>query len=92
MYHYMSLCNIPILSSFKPKHRFTSNFMWMFPGRVPTKIFKIGVLPLFSMELWVILCNFWSILKNSFSIRLLTRNHSYIWFGSLQMTLFLDYL
>ena len=78
MYHSMSLCNIPILSSFKPKHRFTSNFMWMFPGRVPTKIFKIGVLPLFSMELWVILCNFWSILKNSFSIRLLTRNHSYI--------------
>ena len=86
MYPYMSLCNITIFSSFKPKHRFTSNFMWMFPGRAPTKIFKIGV------ELWVILCNFWSILKNSFSIRLLTRNHSYIWFGSLQMTLFLDYL
>ena len=66
MYHNMSLCNIPILSSFKPKHRFTSNFMWMYPGRALTKIFKIGVLPLFSMELWVILCNFWSILKNSF--------------------------
>ena len=47
MYHYMSLCYIPILTSFKPKHRFTSNFMWMFPGRAPTKIVKIGVQPIF---------------------------------------------
>ena len=60
-------------------------------GSLP-RFSKSGCYPFFSMELWVILCNFWSILKNSFSIRLLTRNHSYIWFGSLQMTLFLDYL
>ena len=30
------------------------------------------------MELWVILCNFWPILKNSSSIKPLTRNHSYL--------------
>ena len=58
MYHYMSLCNIPILSSFKPKHRFTSNFMWMFP----TKIFKIGMLPLF---FYGIMGNFVQFLVNS---------------------------
>ena len=40
-------------SSLKPLHGFASNFVWMFLGFV-----KIGVLPLFFMELWVILCNF----------------------------------
>ena len=35
------------------------------------------VLPLFFMELWVILCYFWPILKKS-SIKPLTRNHSYL--------------
>ena len=38
---------------------------------------KIVLLPLFFMELWVILCNFWPILKKS-SIKLLIRNHSYL--------------
>ena len=43
----------------------------------PTKFVKIGVLPLFSMELWVILYNFCSIL-----IRRLTSNRLYlVWKG-----------
>ena len=42
-----------------------------------TKFVKIWVLPLFFMELWVVLCNFWPILKKS-SIKPLTRNHSYL--------------
>ena len=48
---------------------FAPNFQWMFV--------KIGVQPLFFMELWVILCNFWPILKKS-TIKPLTRNHSYL--------------
>ena len=74
----MSLCNISLLtSSLKLLHGFTSNLVLMFLGWTPTKFFKIGVLPLFFMELWVILCNFLPILKKS--IKPLTRNH--IWFG-----------
>ena len=65
-------------SSLKPLHGFASNFVWMFLGWTPTKFVKIGVLPLFFMELWVILCNFWPILKKSSSIKPLTRNHSYL--------------
>ena len=42
----------------------------------PTKFVNIGVLPIFFMELQVILCNFWPILKKS--IKPLTRNHSYL--------------
>ena len=65
-------------SSLEPLHGFASNFVWMFLGRTPTKFVKIiGVLPLFFMELWVILCNFWPILKKS-SIKPLTRNCSYL--------------
>ena len=60
-------------SFLKPLQGFASNFLWMFP----TKCVKIGVLPLFFIELWVILCNFWPILKKS-SIKPLTRNHSYL--------------
>ena len=52
-------------SSFKPLHGFASNFTWMFLGWTPTKCVEIVVLPLFFMELWVILCNFWPILKKS---------------------------
>ena len=79
MYCYMSLCNIPLLtSSLEPLHEFASNLVWMFLGWTPTKFDKIGVLPLFLMELWVILCNFWPILKKSSSIKPLTRNHSYL--------------
>ena len=62
MYHFISLCNIPILSSFKPKHRFTSNFLWMFPGRAPAKFVQIGVLPLF----YGIMGNFEQFLVNSY--------------------------
>ena len=51
-------------SSFEPLHRFASNFVWMFRGWTPTKFAKIGVLPLFFLELWVILYNFCPILKN----------------------------
>ena len=64
-------------SSLKPLHGFASNFVWMFLWWTPTKFVKIGVLPLFFMDLWVILCNFWPILKKS-SIKPLTRNHSYL--------------
>ena len=67
MYYYMSLCNIPCLtSSLEPLQGFASNFVWMFLGWTPTTFVKIGVLPLFFMELWVILCNFWLILKKIF--------------------------
>ena len=58
IYYYMSLCNILFLTSLEPLHRFASNFVWMFLWWIPTKFVKIGVLPLFFMELWVILCNF----------------------------------
>ena len=75
MYCYMSLCNIPLLTSLEPLHGFASKFVWMFLGWTPTKVVKIGVLPLFLMELLVILCNFWPIFKKS-SIKPLTRNHS----------------
>ena len=69
-------------SPLKPLHGFASNFVWLFLGWTHTKFVKIGVLPLFFMELWVILCNFWPILKKSSSIKPLTRNHSYlVWRG-----------
>ena len=77
MYYCMSLCNIPCLtSSLEMLQGFASNFVWMFLGWTPTKFVKIGGLHLFFMELWVILCNFWPILKKSSSIKPLTRNHS----------------
>ena len=73
----MSLCNFSLLTSFlELLHGFASNFVWMFLGWTPTKFVKIGVLPLLFIELWVILCNFWPILKKS--IKPLTRNHSYL--------------
>ena len=46
MFYYMSLCNIPFLTSIKPNHRFASNFVSMFLGWTPTKFVKIWVLPL----------------------------------------------
>ena len=64
-------------SSLEPLHGFASNFVWMFFGWTPTKFGKIGVLPIFFMELWVILCNFCAILKKA-SIKPLTRNRSYL--------------
>ena len=77
MENYISLCNIPFLTSFlEPLHGFASNFVWMFLWWTPTKFLKIGVLPIFFMELWVILCNFWLILEKS--IKSLTRNLSYL--------------
>ena len=41
MYCYMSLCNIPLLTSLEPLHGFSSNFVWMFLGWTPTKFVKI---------------------------------------------------
>ena len=76
----MALCNISLLTSsleLLHRSRFASNFVWMFLVCTPTKFVKISMLPLFSMELWVTLCNFWTILKKS-SIKPLTRNHSYL--------------
>ena len=75
----MSLSNIPFLtSSLEQLHRFASNFVCIFLGWTLTKFVKIGGLPLFFMELLVILCNFWPNLKKSSSIKPLTRNHSYL--------------
>ena len=51
-------------SSHEPLHGFASNFVWMFLRWTPTKFVKIGVLPLFSWNNGIILCNFWPILKN----------------------------
>ena len=76
----MSLCNIPFLTSFlEPLHGFDSNFVWMFHRWTPTKFVKIWVLPIFYMELWAILFDFWPILTKSSSIKPLTRNHSYLY-------------
>ena len=55
-------------TSLKQLHGFASNFVWMFLGWTPTKFVKIVVLSLFFMELWVILYDFWPILKKSSSI------------------------
>ena len=65
--------SVVVVSSLKLLHDLFSNFVWMFLGWTPTKFGKIWVLPLFFMELWVILCNFWPILKK-YSIKPLTRN------------------
>ena len=55
----MSLCNISLLtSSLEPLHGFASSFVWMFLRWTPTKFVKIGVLPLFFMELWYNLVQF----------------------------------
>ena len=60
----MSLCNNLLLtSSLELLHGFASNFVWMFHGWTPTTFVRIGVLPLFFMELWAILLNFWPSLK-----------------------------
>ena len=53
----MSLCDIPLLTSLEPLHGFASYSVWMFLMWTSTKCVKIGVLPVFVMELWVILCN-----------------------------------
>ena len=55
MYYYMSLCNIPFLTSLKPNYRFASKFVWMFLGWTPTKFVKIWVLPLYAMGFWITL-------------------------------------
>ena len=56
MYYYMSLCNIPFLTSLNPNHRFASNFVGMFLGWTPTKFVKIWVLPflLWNFELFCV--------------------------------------
>ena len=55
----MSLCNIPyVTSALKLKHRFASNFVWMFLGWTPTQFAESRVLSLFKMELLLILCTF----------------------------------
>ena len=74
----MSLCNITFFTSLEPLHEFASDFVRMFLGWTSTKFDKIRVLPLFFMELWVILCNFWPILKKKSSIKPLTRNDSHL--------------
>ena len=48
MYYYMSLCNIPCLtSSLEPLQGFASNFVWMFLGWTLTKFVESEGLPLF---------------------------------------------
>ena len=75
-----------LLTSLELLHGFASNCLLMFLGWTPTKFVKIRVLLLFFMELWVILYNFWPILKKSKT----TNQKSFI-FGleSPQGTLFL---
>ena len=51
-------------SSLKPLHGFASNFVLIFLGWAPTKFVKIGVLPLFFMELLVICAICGQFLKN----------------------------
>ena len=47
MQNYMSLCNIPFLTSFlEPLHGFDSNFVWMFLGWTPT-MSKLACYPFF---------------------------------------------
>ena len=59
----MSLCIFDFFSGTAARicFKFCVDVLW-----VDTKFVKIRVLPLFFMELWVILCNFWPILKNLF--------------------------
>ena len=61
-------------SSQKPLHISLSNFAQMYPRGRSTKFVQIGALSLFSEEIWVILCNFQSLLKKS-SPKPLARNH-----------------
>ena len=76
MYYYMSLCDIPLLTSIELLHECASNFV---PWVDPKKFVKIGVLPLFfAWNNGLILCNFWPLLTKSSSIKPLTRNHSYL--------------
>ena len=44
----------PIFDFSQLLHGFASNVVWMLFGWTPTKIVKIGVLPLYVIELWVI--------------------------------------
>ena len=79
MYFYMSECNIPFLTSLKPRHRFTSNVVKMFLGWTPIKFVEIGVLPLFRIELLVILCIFCQsvdLKKNKLFVNLECNDHS----------------
>ena len=63
MYFYMPLCNIPFLTSLKPIYfKFCVDVSSRL-GWTPTKFVEIGVLPLFKMELLVILCIFWPICR-----------------------------
>ena len=78
MYYYMSLCNIPLLTSLEQLHGFASNFVWMFLGWTPTKMLKSGYYPYFSWSNGINVCNFWPILKKNSSLKPLTRNHSYL--------------
>ena len=40
MYYY-TVCNIPLVTSLKQKHKFASNFVCMFLGWTPTKSVKL---------------------------------------------------
>ena len=61
----MSLCNIQLLSSsLEQLQGFTSNFVWMFIGWIPTKFVKNGVLPYFSWNYWKSYAIFGQFLEN----------------------------
>ena len=56
-----------LTSSLESLQGFASNFVWMFLGGTPTKFVQMGVLPLYYMELCVILWVFFGqFLKNFF--------------------------
>ena len=77
MYYYMSLCNIPFLTSLELLHGFASNFVWMSLGWTPTKFVNIGVLHPFSRELWVILWKIWLIVFDMSAIIMFSHYESY---------------
>ena len=72
----MSPCNIPFLTALESLQRFTLNFVWMFLGWTPTKFVIIICYPYFHG----IMGNLCSPILKKYSIKPLTRNHSYMYF------------
>ena len=73
---YMSLCSITFLTSFEQ----WTNSVWMFLEW--TQVGKNVEATPFVMELRVILCNFWLILKKNFFFEI-TRLHSFIYHSNI---------
>ena len=83
----MSLCIITFFTSLKPLHEITSIFVWMFLGLTPTKFVKIQMLPIFLMELLVILCSYSKFLKKTHLHKTTDKKSSILGFVNPQKTL-----